>query len=406
MALSVPGHGAVTEINKIMSEARAENTLNLRYREVRKVTLVGSVVDLVLGVVKILIGITAQSQALVADGVHSLSDLGTDFMVLFAAKHSHREADAEHPYGHGRIETVTTVALGVALTVVAIGISWDAVRRLLDPALLLHPGWPALVVAFISVAAKEVIYHYTARAGRRLRSNMLLANAWHSRSDAISSIVVVVGIAGVMIGLPYLDSIAAVAVALMIAKIGWSLLWKSLQELIDTSLETERVNAIRQTILGISGVRALHMLRTRRSGSDALVDVHILVDPALSVSEGHQIGESVRSRLMGIDDDVADVTVHIDPEDDELASPCTHLPLRDEILRRLGAQWDALQPRPAIDRVVLHYLDGRVNVDVFVPMETDAPEGLLVRAQQISAAAGSAEDIGEVRVFYKGKHAQ
>lgn len=406
MALCVPGHGAVTEINNTMSEAQVDNTLDQRYRVVRKVTLVGSVVDLVLGVVKILVGVTAQSQALVADGVHSLSDLGTDFMVLFAAKHSHRKADAEHPYGHGRIETVTTVALGVALTVVAIGISWDAVRRLLDPTLLLHPGWLALAVAFISVVAKEVIYHYTARAGRRLRSNMLLANAWHSRSDAISSIVVVVGIAGVMIGLPYLDAIAAVAVALMIAKIGWSLLWKSLQELIDTSLETERVNAIRQSILDISGVRALHMLRTRRSGSDALVDVHILVDPALSVSEGHQIGESVRTRLMNSDDDVTDVTVHIDPEDDELASPCTHLPLRDEILRRLDACWDTLQPRPVIDRVVLHYLDGRVNVDVYVPMETDAPGGLLARAQQIIEAAGSAEDIGEVRVYYKGEHAQ
>jgi cation diffusion facilitator family transporter len=389
-----------------MNEATARNTLDLRYREVRKVTLVGSVVDLVLGVVKILVGVTAQSQALIADGVHSLSDLGTDLMVLFAAKHAHREADAEHPYGHGRIETVTTVALGVALTVVAVGISWDAVRRLLDPALLLHPGWPALVVALISVVAKEAIYHYTARAGRRLRSNMLLANAWHSRSDAISSIVVIIGIAGVMAGWPYLDAIAAVAVALMIAKIGWSLLWKSLQELIDTSLETDRVTAIRQSILGISGVRALHMLRTRRSGSDALVDVHILVDPALSVSEGHQIGESVRTRLTDSDDDVVDVTVHIDPEDDELASPCTHLPLRDEILRRLDAQWDALQPRPVIDRIVLHYLDGRVNVDVFVPMETGSSGDLRARAQHLIEAAGSAEDIGEVRVYYEGESAQ
>ena len=389
-----------------MNEATARNTLDLRYREVRKVTLVGSVVDLVLGVVKILVGVSAQSQALIADGVHSLSDLGTDFMVLFAAKHAHREADAEHPYGHGRIETVTTVALGVALTVVAVGISWDAVRRLLDPALLLHPGWPALVVALISVAAKEAIYRYTARAGRRLRSNMLLANAWHSRSDAISSIVVIIGIAGAMAGWPYLDAIAAVAVALMIAKIGWSLLWKSLQELIDTSLETDRVTAIRQSILGISGVRALHMLRTRRSGSDALVDVHILVDPALSVSEGHQIGESVRTRLTDSDDDVVDVTVHIDPEDDELASPCTHLPLRDEILRRLDAQWDALQPRPVIDRIVLHYLDGRVNVDVFVPMETGSSGDLRARAQHLIEAAGSAEDIGEVRVYYESESAQ
>ena len=388
-----------------MSDVLARNTLNLRYRELRKVTLVGSVVDLVLGVVKILVGISAQSQALIADGVHSFSDLGTDFMVLFAAKHSHREADAEHPYGHGRIETVTTVALGVALIIVAVGIGWDAVRRLLDPALLLHPGWPALVVALLSVVAKEIIYHYTARAGQRLRSNMLIANAWHSRSDAISSIVVVIGIAGVMAGWPYLDAIAAVAVALMIAKISWDLLWKSLQELIDTSLETDRVAAIRETILGISGVRALHMLRTRRSGSDALVDVHILVDPALSVSEGHQIGESVRARLMAGDDDVADVTVHIDPEDDELASPCTHLPLRDEILHRLDAQWDALQPRPVIDRVVLHYLDGQVNVDVFLPMAAGSAGATPAHTQQVIEAAGQVKDVGEIRVYYQDKSA-
>lgn len=384
-----------------MSEATSRNTLDLRYREVRKVTLVGSVVDLVLGVVKIFIGITAQSQALIADGVHSLSDLGTDFMVLFAAKHSHREADAEHPYGHGRIETVTTVALGVALTVVAVGISWDAVRRLLDPALLLHPGWPALVVAFISVAAKEVIYHYTARAGRRLRSNMLIANAWHSRSDAISSIVVVIGVIGTMAGFPYLDALAAVAVALMIAKIGWDLLWKSLQELIDTALGPAEVEEIRDTIMSVNGVRACHMLRTRHSGSDVLADVHILVDPALSVSEGHQIGEAVRHRLIETNEDVTDVTVHIDPEDDELASSCDHLPLRNEILRRLGEQWQDIEFGTEIEKVVLHYLDGRVSVDVFLPLSNLPVEKTDELSAVIRKAAMQAQDVGDVRVYYQ-----
>ena len=135
------------------------------------------------------------------------------------------------------------------------------------------------------------------------------------------------------------DAIAAAAVGVMIAKIGWDLLWKSLQELIDTSLEEDKVDAIREAILDVAGVRALHMLRTRRSGSDALVDVHILVDPGLSVSEGHMIGERVRTRLIGEMDDVSDVTVHIDPEDDEVASPCTDLPLRDEIMQRLEEGW-------------------------------------------------------------------
>lgn len=382
------------------SHPNAASSLDVRYREVRKVTLIGSVVDLVLGVVKIVVGYTAGSQALIADGVHSLSDLATDFLVLFAAKHSHREADAEHPYGHGRIETVATVVLGVALLAVAVGICYEAVARLLELDTLPHPGVLALVIALLSVASKEAIYQYTTRVAHRLRSNMLHANAWHSRTDAISSIVVVIGVGGTMLGYPYLDGMAAVAVALMIAKIGWDLLWNSLKELIDTSLDAGQIKEIRELILRVAGVRALHMLRTRRSGSDALVDVHILVDPALSVSEGHQIGERVRGELIGNLEEVSDVTVHIDPEDDEVASPCHHLPMREEVLHRLAHQWRGLDLGQGIDRVVLHYLDGRVHVDVFIPMEGIAPDRLSGLAVSVREAAREAEDIGEVNVYY------
>ena len=376
------------------------NPRDVRYREVRKVTLIGSVVDLLLGIIKVVIGLLAHSQALVADGIHSFSDLFTDFLVLFAAKHAHREADEEHPYGHGRIETVATVALGVALLSVAVGISYDAIRRLMEPELLLVPGVLALLAALVSVFAKEAIYQYTVRIARRLRSNMLHANAWHSRSDAISSIVVVIGVGGTMAGLPWLDAVAAVVVALMIAKIAWELLWKSLQELIDTALDPEQVKAISASIRDVPGVRSLHMLRSRRSGSDALVDVHILVDPRLSVSEGHQIGETVRSRLLQGHDEVTDVMVHIDPEDDELASPCTHLPLRDEILRRLEKQWQSLEPAPQVDKVLLHYLDGRVNVDVYLSMPASPGNEWHVLAGAVSEAARQAKDIGDVRVYF------
>jgi len=372
-----------------------------RYQDIRRVTVVGAVVDLLLGTAKVIVGLSAGSQALVADGVHSFSDLATDFLVLFAAKHAHREADVEHPYGHGRIETVATVVLGVSLVLVAIGISFDAIRRLMAPELLMHPGALALVVALISVAAKEIIYQYTARAARRLRSKMLLANAWHSRSDAISSVVVVIGVIGTMAGFPYLDALAAIAVALMVAKIGWDLLWKSLQELIDTALGPEEVAAIRNTIMSVSGVRACHMLRTRHSGSDVLADVHILVDPALSVSEGHQIGEAVRRRLMETNEDVTDVTVHIDPEDDELASSCDHLPLRNEILHRLGQQWQGIEFGIEVEKVVLHYLDGRVNVDVFLPLGDLDQRKTQELSDLIRAAALKAEDIGDVRVYYQ-----
>ena len=171
-----------------------------RYREVRKVTLIGSVVDLLLAVAKLVIGYVGQSQVLIADGIHSLSDLVTDFMVLFAFKHSHRDADEDHPYGHGRIETLMTVILGAALILVGIGIAWDAMRRLFEPELLLHPSGIVLVVAAISIVSKEAIYHYTLAAARKFRSALLRANAWHSRSDAISSIIVFIGVLGAMAG--------------------------------------------------------------------------------------------------------------------------------------------------------------------------------------------------------------
>lgn len=382
-----------------MSHTHLPYPLDARYQDIRKVTLVGAVVDLVLGVAKIIVGVIASSQALIADGIHSLSDLATDFLVLFAAKHAHREADDEHPYGHGRIETVATVVLGVSLVVVAIGISYDAVRRLMAPELLLHPGWMALLVAVISVLSKELIYQYTARAARRLRSKMLHANAWHSRSDAISSIIVVIGVVATMLGYPSFDALAAVAVALMVAKIGWDLLWQSLQELIDTALDPERVEAIRETIMAVDGVRTCHMLRTRHSGSDALVDVHIQVDPALSVSEGHQIGEAVRWRLIKTIDDVSDVTVHIDPEDDELASSCKGLPLRDEVLRRLEQQWQHLDIGERLDKVVVHYLNGKVHVEVFLNSTGEDSQQLADLSAAIREAAQKAQDIGDVSVY-------
>jgi len=383
-----------------MASQNVSEVAGARYRIIRKVTLVGSVFDLLLGVAKILIGISAHSQALVADGIHSLSDLGTDVLVLFAAKHAQHAADEEHPYGHGRIETVATVALGMGLTVVAAGICFDAARRLLAPDLLLHPKLSALVIAFVSVVVKEAIYQYTASAARRLRSRMLHANAWHSRSDAISSIVVIIGVGGAMAGLPWLDAVAAVVVAVMIAKIGWDLLWKSLQELIDTALDSEQVGTIRDVILGVPGVRALHMLRTRRSGNDALVDVHILVEPTLSVSEGHQIGESVRSRLLDEIDEVADVTVHIDPEDDELVPPGSDLPPREQVLQALDEQWQGLGLDLDIRDVVLHYLGGKIHVDVVLPLEASVPAAAAL-TEKLAQAAQQLVYVGDVQIYYR-----
>lgn len=343
--------------------------IRAHYREVRKVTLIGSAVDLVLGIFKLIYGYSAQSQALIADGFHSISDLLTDALVLFASRAAHREADEEHPYGHGRIETAATVGLGFSLIAVGVGISADAVQRLFEPQLLLRPTVEALYVAAISVVLKEAVYHYTLRSARKLGSELLRANAWHSRSDALSSGFVIVGVAGSMAGLAYVDAIAAVAVAVMIVRIGWRLAWSNIRELIDTGLDPAQLHAIERAILGVEGVAALHMLRTRRMAGKALVDVHILLNDArLSVSEGHQISETARARLIESIDEVADVTVHIDPEDDEVTHPNNRLPLRDTALARLDVLWRDVPQARNIRDVRLHYLNGQLHVEVVLPL--------------------------------------
>lgn len=285
-----------------------------RKRTTQQVTLVGALINTLLSVVKIAVGLIAQSQALVADGIHSLSDLLSDVLVYVAAQHAGHGPDSDHPYGHGRFETAATLGLGILLVMVALGISWDAVSRLFTPEKLLHPGPMALYAAALSIVAKEALYHYTVRAARRIRSDMLQANAWHHRSDAASSIVVLVGVAGTMAGLPYLDAIAAFAVGLMVAKIGWDLGWPAFQELVDEGLDEDRIKYIREIIFAVGGVDAIHMLRTRKIGGLASADVHVLVAPWISVSEGHMISQLVTDQLLLEVEELSDVTVHIDPE--------------------------------------------------------------------------------------------
>jgi len=344
-----------------------------RYREAARVTIVGSVVDLVLGIAKLVAGYFANSQALIADGIHSLSDLVTDALVLFAARKSNQAPDTEHPYGHGRFEAIATVGLAVALILVAIGIAGEAIRHLMEPELLSRPGVWALLVALASIVFKEWIYHYTMRVARRQRSDMLQANAWHSRTDAISSVIVVIGVAGAMIGYNYLDALAAVGVALIIAYVGWSLGWKALKELVDTAIDQRLVENLRTTIMDVGGVRDLHLLRTRHAGGQVLVDVHIIIDACISISEGHHISEVVRSRLLSEYDVVTDVTVHIDPEDDELALLSMNMPMRTELLALINHYLDGLEAADRIQRVTLHYLAGKVRVELLLPF-TDASD--------------------------------
>ena len=373
-----------------------------RYAIIRRVTLVGAGVDLILALGKIVGGFAAHSQSLVADGVHSLSDLVTDLLVLLAAKLARAKPDAEHPYGHERIETAATVALGAVLILIGAGIAFDAFRRLFHPEELPIPAWWAMAIAAVSVGFKEGVYHYTMRAAKRFRSKLLEANAWHARSDAASSIVVIIGVGGTLLGLGYLDAIAAVIVAWMIGRMGYRLARQSVEELIDTGLDTGQVESIRAALMEVDGVRDLHMLRTRQMGPKALVDVHILLDdPKLSVSEGHQISETARAELIRKFHDIEDVTVHIDPEDDEEVAQGRHLGLRGEVEARLRAAWADVPEAGSIRRITLHYLDGRIEVEVELPLElaldSDSPEPLRQRFEQ---AARKDPDVSEVRILF------
>jgi len=360
-------HQPTQSPDQVQDSESVEMSADARYRETARVTIVGAIVDLVLGLAKLIAGYFANSQALIADGIHSISDLATDGMVLYAARKSQHGPDAEHPYGHGRFETIATVGLAVALILVAIGIAYDAISRLFEAQVLPHPGVWALLVAVLSIVSKEWIYHYTMRVARRQRSDMLRANAWHSRTDAFSSVIVLLGVAGTMMGYTYLDALAAVGVALIIAHIGGNLGWKALKELADTAVDERQVDKLRECILGVGGVLDLHLLRTRHTGGHVLVDVHVNVDAAVSISEGHYVSEMVRSRLLEEFEEVTDVTVHIDPEHDDFETMRLTLPMRREFLKRIQAHLDGITEAKAIERFTLHYLAGKIRVELLIP---------------------------------------
>lgn len=374
-----------------------------RFGAIRRVTLIGSLINLIVSTAQIAGGLMAHSQALVADGLHTLSDLASDVVVLLAAKHGSQDADDEHPYGHRRIETLGSVVVGLALMGVAAGIAIEAFSHLLQPTHGPGPEPVALAFALLAIAAKESMYHYTMHVAKRVKSNLLKANAWHHRSDVLSSLIVFAGIGGTLLGFEHLDSIAAIAVSAMILRIGWQLATSGVRELIDTGLDADEVEAIRDSILALDGVKSLHMLRTRRMGGEALADVHIQVNPRISVSEGHHIGEAVRDHLITHFEHVSDVTVHVDPEDDEREASCMHLPLRQALLAALRQQWKDIPAAANLENVHLHYLNGRAHLDLFMPLRgpSETTDSVHEVAEQLISTSKQLPEIGEVRVYFR-----
>ena len=350
-----------------------------RFSAAQKSTWVSVVINLLLSIFQVIGGFFAHSQALMADGLHSLSDLFSDVLVLYANRHGNRHADAEHPYGHARMETAATLILGAFLAVLGAGLLVAAALRLQQPSALTAVNPYALAIALFALVAKESLFRYMLAVAKRVRSQMLVANAWHARSDAASSLVVIVGVAGNLLGYTFLDLVAAAVVGVMIAHMGGKLALEAMAELIDTGLDAEQVEAIKQTLLNTPGVRSLHELRTRKMADNALVDAHIIVDPKISVSEGHYIAESARHAVLERHH-VLDVMVHIDPEDDMQAKPNAHLPSRPALLAHLAERLGGAglgDAGLADHRVVFHYLDGKVEAEIYLAAATRQQAGAL-----------------------------
>jgi len=283
-----------------------------RHVVAKRSTLVSVAVNLVLTTVQVIVGVFAHSQALIADGIHSLSDLIADFVVLLANQHSRKEADDDHHYGHHRYETAASLVLGVLLLSVGIGMLWSAVHKLGDPELIPKVKPVALYVALVALVSKELLFRYMLAAAERVRSSMLVANAWHARSDAASSLVVALGIIGNLVGYPLLDPVAALIVGFMVTKMGWEFGWDALHDLMDRAVDDEEVAAIRQTLAGTPGIMGVHDIRTRKMGDMVVVDAHIEVDATLTVEAGHDIAVEARRRVMQRHR-VLNLMTHVDP---------------------------------------------------------------------------------------------
>ncbi len=290
----------------------AETRVAQRAAAASKSTWISVVVNLVLTILQIVAGVFSKSQGLIADGIHSLSDLVADFVVLLASHHSKKEADEDHPYGHQRFETAASLVLGVLLLAVGAGMLWSAFTKLQAPASIQTVHIIALWVAFGALLAKELLFRYMLAVAKRVKSSMLVANAWHARSDAASSLVVGLGIIGNLSGYPILDPIAALVVGLMVSKMGLEFGWDALHDLMDRSADEQEVQAIRRTILETPGVLGTHDLRTRKMGDLIIVDAHIEVNAAQTVEAGHDIAVNVRQRVIERHR-VLNLMAHVDP---------------------------------------------------------------------------------------------
>lgn len=371
-----------------------------RNRATQRVTLVGAGVNCGLALLQIVFGLLGKSQALFADGLHTLSDLSTDFIVLYASRRASKKADKGHPYGHGRIETLASMLLGAILFVVGVGIGLRGVESIVTPTGV-NPEWLTVAFAGLAIVAKESLYRYTLKAARAHHSNLLESNAWHHRSDALSSIVVGVGITTQLLGVPYMDAVAAIVVGLMIMLMGFRLGRKALDELIDAGLDFELVDDVREAMLADTSVIGIHNLRSRSMGGRGYIDAHIEVDSDLTVSEAHYIAHKIAHRIKSQFAQIVDVQIHIDPLDDAIKeSVLARLPERSTIELDLQNAWREIDASAEISQIKLHYLDRLIEIDLVLPSALCGSQ----HEAAIDALRGSTsalDYVGKVNIYYQ-----
>ena len=372
-----------------------------RSKESQKVTLVGAFIDFILAVIKIVLGFIGQSGALIADGIHSFSDLITDWVTWYAAKLSGDAPDDDHPYGHERFETVATLGLSIFLAIVGTIIIFDGFGRFSNPNELKHESW-LIAAATLSILSKEGLYWYTVKVAKNVKSDLLRANAWHHRTDAFSSIVVVIGIIGAANGYFFFDSVAAILVGVLIIYIGWQLGFEATKELVDTSIDQEDIKALHLALSEIKGVKSVHTLRTRKVGHKKSADVHVQVNPFLSVSEGHIISVSVERVAKECIEELDDVTVHIDPENDEEKddAPYKDVPERAQALKIINQSLKLENINYKIEKTQLHYLEGEILVDFYLSIDYLTNNTIEEIQSKLSLALEKLPGFGQVKVYY------
>lgn len=290
----------------------ASDEQRIKFKAAKKSTIISIIVNFFLSLWQIIIGFLAHSQGLIADGLHSLSDLLADFVVLIANKHSHKQPDADHPYGHFRYENGASLVLGTILLVVGGCMVWKAIEKMLNPAEIPDVHIIALVASLLSLIVKEGLFRYMLFVANKVHSSMLVANAWHARSDAASSLVVAIGIIVSLCGLKIFDPIAALIVGILVVKMGYKFTYQAFNDLMDKGADEQTLATIRKQLLAMDGVIDIHDLKTRKSGDYLLVDVHLEVNGLLTVEQGHLIAVSARKKLLE-NPTILNVMIHVDP---------------------------------------------------------------------------------------------